>query len=186
MNPKHLRPGTRAENTADMYEKKRARPFGRDQKLTPAERDDVAERYLAGQDAADLAREFGISRSYVTSVGNKRGRDTNRTRDGANAQGAGKRLTDAQRAEVARRYRDGAAAAELMEEFGISRGYVSLLFNRAYPQGGREPQYRTGSRFDVEEIVKLRRQGKTHQEIADIVGMSKSHVGRLLMTSGEK
>ena len=51
-----------------MYEKKRARPFGRDQKLTPAERDDVAERYLAGRDAADLAQEFGISRSYVTSV----------------------------------------------------------------------------------------------------------------------
>lgn len=186
VNPAHLRPGTRAENTADMYAKKRARPFGRDQKLTPAQSNDVAERYLAGQDAADLAHEFGVSRSYVTSLGSKRGRDTNRTRDRASGQRAGKRLTDAQRAEIARRYRDGTAASELMEEFGVSRGYVSLLFNRTYPQGGREPQYRTGSSFDVEEIVKLRRQGKTHQEIADIVGMSKSHVGRLLMNSGEK
>lgn len=186
VNPAHLRPGTRAENTADMYAKKRARPFGRNQTLTPAERDDVAERYLAGQDAADLAQEFGVSRSYVTTLGSKRARETDRTRQTASGRRGGKRLTDAQRAEIARRYRDGTAASELMEEFGVSRGYVSLLFNRTYPQGGREPQYRTGSSFDVEEIVKLRRQGKTHQEIADIVGMSKSHVGRLLMDSGEK
>lgn len=72
VNPDHLIPGTAKQNMADMYEKGRARPYGKTQKLKPSQRKEIAARYHDGATATSLANEFGISASYVQRISGAR------------------------------------------------------------------------------------------------------------------
>jgi hypothetical protein len=68
VNPAHLRPGTMAENSADMVKRWRTcygerRPQS---KLTDAAVVEIRRRRRAGEQRAALAREFGVSGATIT------------------------------------------------------------------------------------------------------------------------
>jgi len=48
-------------------------PLSRNAKLTDEQRDEIAERYVAGEKQADLAREFGVSTEAISKTCKRRG-----------------------------------------------------------------------------------------------------------------
>lgn len=73
-NPAHVRPGTIADNTADMVAKRR-HVFGERSpraKLTEERAREIIRRRLAGERATALAREFGVSDSLVCGIASGR------------------------------------------------------------------------------------------------------------------
>jgi hypothetical protein len=70
-NPSHLRLGTQADNMADAVERGRLRGRAGERhpscKLTDAQVAEIIRRYVPGAGTA-LAREFGVSRSYITAL----------------------------------------------------------------------------------------------------------------------
>lgn len=66
VNPAHLREGTLADNTAEMWAKGRARAMYSTAKVGPRERAIIAARYTGGIAATEaLAVELGISRRTI-------------------------------------------------------------------------------------------------------------------------
>lgn len=65
INPFHLRGGSLADNTRDMWAKGRA---GVAQKLSDLDRDRIVARYRAGERAATLAGEYGVAVSRIYQV----------------------------------------------------------------------------------------------------------------------
>lgn len=75
VNPAHLRPGTMAENSADMVSRSRTchgerRPQS---KLTDAAVTEIRRRYKAGEYRRVLASEFGVSGAAITSAATGQG-----------------------------------------------------------------------------------------------------------------
>lgn len=168
INPDHLEPGTQAENMADMHAKGRARPWGKEPKLTADQRVDVIIRYLDGESASALAAEYGVTAGYVSSMAGPR-----------NAGGGSRsKLTENQRAEVAKAYRAGEPAQDIMDRFGISRSLLATIHRDL--NGGEGRPLPPAPTHDVQRMLELRAQGWTHQRIADECGCSKTTVGRLL------
>ena len=127
VNPDHLEPGTQQDNVADMYAKRRGKPFGQDQKLTAAQRDFIASRYREGETASSLAKEFGVTTAYVSAIGGPRQPGTRRT----------KLTKDDQRA-IAQRYKNGESSVDLAAEYGVARSRISQLntkYNKRPPDG---------------------------------------------------
>jgi hypothetical protein len=74
-NAAHLRPGTPAENAADMVERNRV-AYGERAgmaKLTVAEVVEIRRRRLAGERRKDLAAAFGVSGATVTRIASGQG-----------------------------------------------------------------------------------------------------------------
>lgn len=72
--PDHLQPGTQKGNMRDMHDRVRAKLYGRRQKLTPAQRDEIAAAYRRGAPVKDLVAQFGVSDGYIRQLGGRRDR----------------------------------------------------------------------------------------------------------------
>jgi DNA-binding CsgD family transcriptional regulator len=74
VNPAHLFLGTNADNMADMVAKGRGRGASRPgemhgaSKISDATRREIAARLAAGARGVDIAREYGLSKSYVSQL----------------------------------------------------------------------------------------------------------------------
>ena len=78
VNPAHLRAGTAAENTADMFARGRVhRPFGDDNprcKISDAQLGQIRDRVRAGETRAAIAAELAVHPSHVGRIVNGRRR----------------------------------------------------------------------------------------------------------------
>jgi hypothetical protein len=68
--PLHLWKGTQADNVADAVRKGRMSRVG-NPKITPAQRDEIKERYRAGEHPALLAAEYRLDRTRIWQIGGR-------------------------------------------------------------------------------------------------------------------
>ena len=118
-------------------------------RLTMADATVIRERSAEGCTQAELAEEYGVHKTTVTSVVG------NRTWHDPNYSPSPYRLTMADATVIRERYAEGCTQAELAEEYGVSQPTVSLVLrNRTW----HDPNYSP-------PIVKGRRRRQDNQNI---------------------
>lgn len=94
-------------------------------RFTKADQDAIADRYLAGETAASLARSHKVSITGIITLLRKRG-----VYDGSRPR-AGARFTKDQREDMIRRYRAGESTHRLAKEYGCRFQVMSKIL-KAY------------------------------------------------------
>ena len=95
----------------------------------------IAERYLAGESEADLAKEYSVSgklvRKYVAQARSKaRQNETNETKGETNMP-KGKKLTDQDKADIVRLRGEGKKVSEIAKDFHVSEVAVYYVLKNA-------------------------------------------------------
>jgi hypothetical protein len=84
-NPRHLRVGTWADNTADMVERDRVSRLANEQsaqaKLSNAQVDEIRRRCAGGETQCSVAEHFGVHPAHVSRIVNRRRRPVRLTND---------------------------------------------------------------------------------------------------------
>lgn len=119
------------------------------------------------------SRQF---QATLTSLRQTAHPDNRRTGQPARPHSASRRLTDAQRDEIVRRYVAGETAVLLGREFHVGRNMVLNLLDGA----GVPRQVRRVSDAEVKEILTLHREGHTILEITMRVGRASGSVWNVI------
>lgn len=135
VNPRHLREGTAAENSADMTKRSRqaARANNGKAKLTDTQVQDIHKCYERGMTQVAIGKRFGVSQATVSSVllgkawgqaSKQSGGKRNWQHRPVGANNPNAKLTERQRNDIRDRYLKGEDARTLAEEFGVAASTV--------------------------------------------------------------
>lgn len=99
----------------------------------------IAERYLAGESEADLAKEYSVSgklvRKYVAQARSKaRQNETNETKGETNMP-KGNKLTDQDKADIVRLRGEGEKVSQIAKDFNVSE--MSVYYTLAKAKAGK-------------------------------------------------
>ncbi len=205
VNPDHLFLGSHADNMADMKSKGRLVNFRGKQhgmaKLTEAVVVRIRERVASGEAQNAIATEFRMTPTAISSI--VRGRTWAHaggplTKDGRKLgrRHQTKYLTDAEVCDIRERVAAGELQAVLVEEYEVSRSYISniVLGVRRAEAGGpittdsktrprpnaRVKPARTLSDKQVRDIRKRVEAGERRYDLAEEYGVAPGYVSRLV------
>lgn len=131
VNPNHLFPGTRDDNSKDMIKKGRSyKPIGEkhpNTELTWEKIREIRERYNKGENTTILADEFGMTRQQMWRIiNNAQWQDGNY--NPVHNHGNAKIDYDIVY-QIRDRYKNGEKQKNLATEFGISIGLISMIIS---------------------------------------------------------
>jgi hypothetical protein len=128
VNPKHLAPGSHADNKADSTAQNR-HLHGERHPMTPLTAADVIalrEAHVAGARPGDLARQYGISATAIINI--LKGRTWRSVTGGVDVHVPWTRNTEAQRRETVRRlHAKGWTQKAIADHMGITQSGVSAI-----------------------------------------------------------
>lgn len=128
VNPDHLRPGTPADNAADMLRRDRQASGERHPcaKLTDAETRTVFRLIDEGESTVTIARLFGISESYVSSLRHGDVSQSHPARLRAKPTGrCDRRVSDADARSIYLRAWNGERNIDLADEYGVRPSFIA-------------------------------------------------------------
>lgn len=119
VHPDHVRLGTRGENMVECHEKGRgSRPPRRSERLTVAQHEEIARRRAAGEEAARIAADFGITRHTVYQSRRRK------RSPGGPGTGPARVLSDEQIVRARAMRADGHTIARIAADVGASEGAI--------------------------------------------------------------
>lgn len=184
-NPRHIVPGTQAQNMLDAVERRRLNPsrgeWSPHAKLTDAKVLALREDRAAGMSLTRLVKKYGVSAPVVANV--YRGHGWKHVggpiQEDPQLPEQTRKLTAATEVQLVKEYQAGTLAGPLCEKFNVSRGTMVNILERHGVQRrspGRPPSL---TKKDVTVIRKLYTQRKmSMQLIAERFGVSITAVHR--------
>lgn len=156
-----------------------------DPKLTPADAIAIRKAIASGRREAELAREYGVTRSTINLIKQNR----LHANIGVDVSGMTRQRRSAENAETLERMiSEGKSAKVIAKTLGVARSTVTGIKKRQLP--GTPPfrrQYRhrriVGKKLSfekAEQIRELRRKGATVRELAEQFGVQQNTIYQIL------
>ena len=147
--------------------------------LTGEQETDVCKRYLAGENAAQLGKAFGVTNTTIRRALRRSGINTRSTKESMGG------LTDEQEVEVGCRYLAGENTTQLGAAFGVTPTTICTILKRIGITARSAKEAMGGLSYDQEaEVCNRYLEGENTVQLGEAFGVSSSTIGKTLKRNG--